>query len=320
MIAAMGWEVVDELPSARGSGAFRDGAEPIVVERSGITIAERARLLWHSSPELRAGRAAKRVVLTPQHVYVERLDGSRARVRHDALHGERLAGGRVIYGVTDDEDLLLVYRSTCALQDRLAALVRGGDAVEPWRVIRGLTLGIVATCVAIATGIAMLLEYRLSDAMSHFARGQWTSEIALGTYAGFLLIALGVVIFLWGPSHWRVDAVTVTRTRGVIPWLPFSLPPERLRRVLILPFYLKPKYSARYHAGNWVALELREPARLGTFWKQKHVKLEAFGFGNDATAEKRAKVEDECRAFASRLRSLLRLEPTHSPRRLRGQP
>ena len=58
----MGWETIEELPGARGDGgAFRGRAVPVLAERRGLSMGERLRLFWRSTPELPEGRAARRV-------------------------------------------------------------------------------------------------------------------------------------------------------------------------------------------------------------------------------------------------------------------
>lgn len=308
----MSWEEVDALPGTRAGGAFRSGSEPVVAERLGLSGRERLRLYWRTTPELPAARAAEWVAVTPHHVYVQRRDKSRARMRLDQLQGERLERGLLVYGVPDDEDLLLAYRPSCEVQDVLAGAIRGTTSIAPWRVTRGVIATLIFTALFLGGGVVALMSYPVDGALEHIGRGFYTSERVLGTLGGFAALLAGVALFALAPSRWRVDAVGVTHTRGVFPWLPFTLPAERCRRAVIRPAYFRPKGSRmRHHAGYWVDLGLHAPARVGRTFRTPQIQLEWFTFGQGKrTPEIREKVAADAHALADRLRSLLSLEET----------
>lgn len=305
----MSWETVEALPGGSDGGAFRGGAEPIVAQRIGLRPTERLRVFWHSDPDHPVARTGERVVVTPHYVYVHRKDGAKLRAPLDRLHGERLDRGRVIYGVKDGDDLLLPYRDRCEVQERLAAVVRGGEPVEPWRDTHNLVATLLFAIPALAVGVGLYVSYPIATALDRIAEGLYTAESVLGTAGAFGLLALGVFLFLWAPSRWRIDAVAVTRSRGVIPWLSFSVPPDRFRRAVIQDAHIKPKNRPRQHIGWRVDLELREPTRVGSFFGIRRVTLLLVQHGGAmglARSEKRA----EAVAFANRLQRLLSLEPT----------
>ncbi|MCB9593956.1 MAG: hypothetical protein H6719_14580 [Sandaracinaceae bacterium] len=307
----MSWETVEALPGATPTGgAFRAGAEPVVAERRGVGPLERARLFWFSDPDHPFARTVEHVVVTPRHVYVQRADGTRERASLEQLHGERLDRGRVIYGVRDGEDLLLPYRDACAVQVRLAAAVRGAEPAEPWRDRQWLWTSVVLAVLAEGLAAGLVQSYSLDDARRHLTIGLYTSETLLGFYAALGASAFGAFLFLWGPSRWRIDAVAVTRTRGVIPWLTFSLSPERVRRAVLGRMYAKPKHGAAYHSGWSVSLELREPARIGTLRRLRQIELQIVFFEHSPSRRAASKVTQyrDARALAARLRSLLSLE------------
>lgn len=299
---------MEALPGAAHGGAFRGGAEPIVAERVGLRAVERLRLFWHSDPDHPFGRTAERVVVTPQHVYVVRRDGTKARVALDQLHGERLDRGRVIYGVRDGDDLLLSYRDDCAVQVRLAAAVRGADPVEPWRGSYGLWSSIVLSVMAWAVGGLVYVSHPIGEAIDRVSNGLYFAESVLGTLAAFGMLAFGTVVFLWAPSRWRIDAVAVTRARGVVPWLSFSVPPDRFRRAVLKDYWLRPKNGAPRHSGWWVGLELRTPTRVGSIGKVSAVDL--WFVRRDQPGTPTISQRSEALDVAERLRRLLGLEPT----------
>lgn len=305
----MSWEDVDALPGAAQGGAFRGSAEPVVAERVGLRPAERLRLFWHSDPDHPLNRTAERVAVTSQYVYVARRDGTKARVPLERLHGERLDRGRVIYGVKDGDDLLLPYRDRCAVQVRLAAAVRGEDPVEPWRDAQHVATSVVFGLAALSGSGVLLLLYPLGEALAHVEAGLYTAESVLGSLGGFAAALAGVFILLWAPSRWRIDAVAVTRTRGVVPWLSFSVPPERFRRATITKAWVKPKNGPRRHVGWFVGLEPRAPIRIGSLAKVKNLHLRLERFSSKPAAGPSATLK-QARAFAERLRKLLSLEAT----------
>lgn len=306
----MSWETVEALPGAPAGDAFRGSAEPVVAERRALTAGERLRLFWHSDPDHPFARAVSRVVVTPAHVYVERRDGSRARVPLAALHGERLERGRVVYGVKDGDDLLLPYRAACAVQDRLAAAVRGGEPVEPWRRSEALLTSASFAIVGLAVGVGLYLEYPLADALDRLGKGLYTAESVLGTLTALAAVALGAHALLWWPSRWRIDGVAVTRARGVVPWLSFSVPPERFRRAVVKKAFRQPKNAPRVHAGWTVALELREPTRIGSLAKLRALDVRHVLFRGAASGVGHMETLAEAKVLAERLRALLGLEET----------
>ncbi len=132
----------------------------------------------------------------------------------------------------------------------------------------------------------------------------------LGTLAAFAAVALGAHALLWWPSRWRIDGVAVTRTRGAVPWLSFSVPPERFRRAVVKKAFRHPKNAPLVHAGWTVSLELREPARIGSFAKLRALDVRHVLFGASAKGLRHMETLAEARVLAERLRALLGLEET----------
>lgn len=297
----MSWEEVEAWPGGERGGAFRGAAEPIVAERRGVTLRERLRLFWHSTPEHPLSRVAERVVVTPRYVYVQRREGRPLRVPLERLHGERLEAGRVVYGVRGGDDLLLPYRDRCEVQVQLDAAVRGGEPIEPWRASRD-----VGKWLTLALSVVIL-------AMASFGFPPF-SPVRESVGQGLLVLAYAsaaVLFVVWGPTHWRIDSVAVTRVRGVFRTFSFSIPPERVRRVVVSGLWFT-KRGTSHQIGWEVRLELVAPARLGsTALPSAMVALQSFS-GREETL---GRAEADARALAERLRRLLSLEEPVSVRR-----
>ncbi len=306
----MSWEEVEALPSGRTGGVFRGSAEPVVAQRNGATLRERVGLWWRSTPDHPSDRAARRIVLSSRYVYVERFDGTLGRVRLDQLHGERLhAKGLLLYGVRQAEDLMLPYRAGCEVQRHIASAVRGKTTEQPWCETHGLVGWVLLAAVLAALSAIVFVEYDPAEGWARIREnGMWTSESALGLYAGIGLIVLALLAFLWGPSRWRIDEVALTRTRGALPWMPFTLPPEAFRGTRITPSYHKTKNRPRYHSGWHVRLLLADKQRVGSLFKTQHVVLKYFSFGGARPApDKQAAVSEAAQQLARRIEALLRI-------------
>ncbi|RLB54979.1 MAG: hypothetical protein DRJ42_07530 [Deltaproteobacteria bacterium] len=233
----MSWEPVEEFPGENrgGGGAFRGQAMPVVARRRAPTLRERFRLLWHSTPELTYRRSAKRLLLTPGHLYVERFDGDRSRVARGSIRGRRLDRGRVVYGVVDGEDLALLPRGGCDVIAALEAQLRGDS--EPTGSItktEGHMLSVGVAVVAWVLAVQLYREVSFGDFLRRIARdGSHTSETALIVYGVAGLALFGVVVLLAVPVRTRIDAVGVHRARGIFPWLHTVEAPEDFRGVVV---------------------------------------------------------------------------------------
>ncbi|MEZ4327724.1 MAG: hypothetical protein R3B40_21075 [Polyangiales bacterium] len=230
----MSWESVDALPATHTSGSpYHGAAEPVVARRGGPTALERVRQYFRSTPELPSSQAAREVVLTPNHVYVERMTGARQRVPLDALRGRRVDGPRVIYGIHAGEDLALLARPGCPVMAELdARVMRPGEPAETaltFRTARALGLGLATP--ALLLGLYFLTEYSLDEMWDRIHDGLYTAEVVLGVAAGFACVLVGLALLFTVPVTWRVDAVGVHRAHGILPWLHYHEPPEDFRAV-----------------------------------------------------------------------------------------
>lgn len=302
----MSWERVEAWPGAEAGGAFRGAAEPVVAERRGVTWRERARLFWHSSPEHPLARTAERVAVTPRHVYVERRDRARVRLPLERLHGARLDAGQVVYGVREGEDLLLPYRAGCPVQLQLDAAARGGAPVDPYETTEGQVGALVVLWMAGCGALSLLMSYPPSEAVERIRGGLFLAESALGTYAGIAAALLALLALLLGSSRWRIDAVTVRRTRGILPFLTFSLPPEEVRRAVVRHEWSDPNRGPRRRVGVSVHLELVRPRRLGTLRPHLRHAITRRSFSRTHPTEQET-ADAQALALAERLHALLGL-------------
>jgi len=229
MLARMSWETVDSLPESHSSGSpYKGLAEPVVAKRMGLRAVEKLRLFWRSTPELPSKRAARSVVLTPSHLYVERADGSRERVRLEALKGLRVDGPRLVYGVLDGEDLALLIRAGCPVITELDARLRQARAseLEPlvsWR-YRGVALFMASLFGSVGT--FLLEEYSLEAMWDRIHMGLYTAEVVLGVVAGAAAMLAALLVLLFVPVRVQIDTLGVKRVRGIVPWLHYLDPPE----------------------------------------------------------------------------------------------
>lgn len=260
MLAAMSWETVDSLPDLHPSGSpYQSLSEPVVAKRVGLRPFERLRLFWRSTPELPSKRAAASVMLTPSHLYVQRVDGSRQRVRVEALKGRRVEGPLVIYGVVEGEDLALVMRSACPVITELDARLRSTRAsdlppVVTWR-HRAMTL--FAAVPLVMAGAYFLAEYSLEAMWDRIHRGLYTAEVVLGVAAGAAAMLAALLVLLLVPVRIHVDTLGVRRVRGIVPWLPYLYPPETFRAVRVDVERMKTKGGGRLDLGYVVRLRRR---------------------------------------------------------------
>ncbi len=233
----MSWEPVEEFPGENrgGGGAFRGQAMPVVARRRAPTLRERFRLLWHSTPELTYRRSAKRLLLTPGHLYVERFDGDRSRVARGSIRGRRLDRGRVVYGVVDGEDLALLPREGCDVVGALEAQLRGNSELTgSVTKTDGYGLSVAIAIVAWVIAGELYREVSLEDFLHRIAQyGNYTSETALTFYGVVGLAVFGLVVLLAAPVRTRIDAVGVHRARGIFPWLHTVEAPEEFRGVVV---------------------------------------------------------------------------------------
>lgn len=236
MLRPMSWESVDALPAAQPAGSPYQGAsQPIVARRARLSAWERARLFWRSTPELPSARAAREVVLTPNHLYVQRVDGTHQRVALEALHGRRYTGPLVVYGVVDGEDLALLLRRDCpvtaALDERFKSSEKAGLAPVVFQEGHAVALGLAIVAALVAT--YLLTEYRIESMWDRLHRGLYTAEVVLGVVGGFTAALAALSFLLFVPVHWRIDTLGVHRARGFLPWLHYLDPPDSFRAAVV---------------------------------------------------------------------------------------
>jgi hypothetical protein len=265
------WEPFERWPDESTGHAFRGASQPVLARRDGITLAERMRLFWRSSPDLPAQRVVAKARLTEQHVYVERRDGSRERVARSMLRGVRRDGPALVIGVREGEDVFLLERRSCALQSALiASAVHGGEL----RFAQGVKECAILAAIAAAIAFGLFLEYGIGRPLVHLRIGLYTSETMLGFYGALLASGIGLLAMLWWPSRIRVDATGVERRRGLVPWLVFRRPPEDFAAVGTLTEHADPHRGANRVVAVRVSLELRQSARFGTVWPTRYVLLD----------------------------------------------
>jgi hypothetical protein len=193
-----------------------------VAVRPAPTRLERAGLYWRSTPDYPSAQAAHRLVLTQEHLYVERADGSKQRVRRDDLRGRREEGGRIVYGVRDGADLALHKRGFCPVMSALDQALQ--EDAQP-----------VATALhfksAAKTATVMLAILWLFD-MSSRSQVWRVAENPVR-----LLVFIPIIAFLYAllvrPERVRVDKLGLHRRFGFVPLFHENIPPERVEEVTV---------------------------------------------------------------------------------------
>jgi hypothetical protein len=281
MLTAMSWETVTSLPQSHASGSpYQGQAEPVVAKRIGLRALERVRLFFRSTPELPSARAARSVVLTPNHLYVERVSGTIERVRLDALKGRRVDGPLVVYGVNDGEDLALPARAGCPVIAALDARhgEAGKGALPPVVVRRHVAMALFVASLLAAPGTFWLVEYSLDEMWDRIHRGLYTAEVVLGVVAGASAILGALLVLQLAPMRIHIDTLGVRRVRGLVPWLQYLEPPETFRSVRLDVVRYRLKSGATRDAGFVVRLRRRgEEASQGDLELRQFVSEEAHG-------------------------------------------
>lgn len=302
MLAAMSWETVDSLPDLHPNGSpYQSLAEPVVAKRVGLRPLERLRLFWRSTPELPSKRAAESVTLTPSHLYVQRVDGSRQRVRVEALKGRRVEGPLVIYGVVEGEDLALVMRSGCPVITELDARLRNTAASELPPVVtwRHRGVGLFVASLFGSVGTFLLTEYTLEAMWDRIHRGLYTAEVVLGVAAGAAAMLAALLVLLLVPARIHIDTLGVRRVRGIVPWLPYLYPPETFRAVRVDVERMKTKGGGRLDLGYVVRLR-----RRGEAASEGDLDLRWFSYSEAVEKQETLRQADE---FAQNVARLLEL-------------
>jgi hypothetical protein len=262
----MSWQPLEQMPdeaqagSARGVGPFRQQAEPVVALRTGPTLRERARLFFGSTPDLPSARAGRRLLLTHEHLYVERADGTKERVRRADLRGRREERGRVIYGVRDGEDLALLERGYCPVMAALdQQLEQQAEAVETHL---GFVSAAKRVAVAICLGAVLALRLDRLGQGWHFVENPKQ-----------LLILIPIGLFLHAlflrPERLRVDKLGLHRRFGVLPLFHENIDPEDIEEVVVENHHLRGEL-----VGLQVTLVRRGPNALPG--KRRGVVLETY--------------------------------------------
>ncbi len=267
MLRSMSWETVTSLPQSHSSGSpYQGQAEPVVAKRIGLRALERVRLFFRSTPELPSARAARSVVLTPNHLYVERMNGAVQRVRLDALKGRRLDGPLVVYGVDDGEDLALPARVGCPVM--MALDTRHGETgksgLPPVVARRDMTMALVIASLFASVGTFLLAEYSLDEMWNRIHLGLYTAEVVLGVVGGAAAMLMALLVVQLVPIRIHIDTLGVRRVRGLVPWLHYLDPPETFRAVRLDPIRLTAQTGAVQIVGYVVRLRRRgEEASAG---------------------------------------------------------
>lgn len=281
MLAEMSWETVTSLPQSHTSGSpYQGQAEPVVAKRIGLRAVERVRLFFRSTPELPSASAARSVVLTPNHLYVERVGGTIQRVRLDALKGRRVDGPLVVYGVNDGEDLALPARAGCPVIAALDARhgETGKSALPPVVVRRHVALSLFVASLLAAPGTFWLVEYSLDEMWDRIHQGLYTAEVVLGVVAGAAAMLATLLVLQLAPMRIHIDTLGVRRVRGLVPWLQYVEPPEAFRSVRVDVVRYRRKSGANVDAGFVVRLRRRgEEASRGDLELRQFILGEAQG-------------------------------------------
>lgn len=228
----MSWQPTEEWPDERSAGgAFRGAAEVILARREPPTATETIRLWWHSTPDHPFSAIARRVVLTSGWLYVETRSGGRRRAPIDAVRGSRREAGRVIYAVADGDDLVIVDRGGDAIERALDEAV---GVTGEWRqgTAGGVGCVVFLGLLVIAASIGVLWKYA-DEGVTELGLGMWTSEAALGLYAGVGGVLLMLLFALFFPAHVVADSVGLTIVRGVFGWVQSTKPVERVSTVSV---------------------------------------------------------------------------------------
>ncbi|MCA9577591.1 MAG: hypothetical protein R3B40_20205 [Polyangiales bacterium] len=281
----MSWQPVERMPDeSRGDGSpFRRQAEPVLAARSAPTLAERARLYLGSTPDLPSERAGRRILLTREHLYVERADGTKQRVRRADLSGRREERGRVVYGVRDGEDVALLTRRDCQVMDALDAQL--GAAALP---------------------VTTYLHFRRAAAIAAGNVGfLWVCDMAsrsqvwrISEHPARVLVFIPLIAVLYAvlvrPERVRVDTLGIHRRFGLVPILHENIPADRIEAVAVEDHHVN---------GRRVGLKvsaLRRGAR-GNAVEERRVLIETFdtrGYGGGAA-------ESAARGLGRRVAALL---------------
>lgn len=258
----MGWENVEEWPSNTTSGVYRGAAEIIVAERAGLTFLERIVLWWHSTTELPFADVAQDVVVTPNYVYVRKQDGTKMRVRRDALVQGRALGRRRQYSVPNGTDMVLSDRNG----DDVERALMSEEEVKGWtRPARWfLTLGFMAAAIGLAV---VTSEAYINEGAGAVADGRYNSESAYWFYACIGLWAVPVILFFVAPHRLIVDAIGLRSVRGFPGGLRSTIPIEDIRFVDVKHF--------RYR-GNGATVHVYSVYAHTTKKRQKVIKLREF--------------------------------------------
>ena len=274
MLRGMSWESVDALPDPNAVGSpYQAASEPVLARRAGLSAWEQLRLFWRSTPELPSRRAARVVVLTPNHVYVERMDGTRQRARREAFKGRRTVGPHVVYGVVDAEDLALLARPQCPVMAELDARFRasGDSEVEPVAFRVGVGPALLLAALAALPGVYFLTEYSLESMWDRIHRGLYTAEVVLGVVAGFAAVLASLALLLSVPVRWRIDTLGVHRARGIVPWLHYLDAADSFRAVMVRTVRPNAGGGAAYSVLLMRRAEAENPMRVRGFFEQQGV-------------------------------------------------
>jgi hypothetical protein len=260
----MSWEPFESWPGEGGQGAFRGASEPVLAQCRGLSLAQRLRFFWSSSPDLPAKRVAERVAVTGAHVYVERRDGTRERVTREALQGIRRDGPVTVVGVLEGEDIFVPSHERCPVEETLRVQLGRQGRITFRENIPGAA---VLALAAGALGTHLLSQHSLWRAVAHLHHELYTSETVIGVSCGLAAVALALVVMLWVPAWVTVDATGVEVRRGLVPWLPFRVPAEEIKHASYTPQRDKNGHLLGYR----VTAVLREAKRFASLSPRTHV-------------------------------------------------
>lgn len=261
----MSWESFDRWPGeASDGGAFRGRSEPVLAKREGATFRDRWVLFWSHSPDHDSKRAARRLMLTSNYLYVQRFDHWKGRVPVAKLRGCRRMDGRLLFGVEGGEDLILMHRPDDELQTEL--LKQAGGSGQPWSNTHYPQGAMVAAAFLFGVAVAQFRAHPFAVVRDRWESGLYTAETCLGFYAAVLSVIAIAVLLLWVPSRISVDRLGVERARGMSGLFTFYVPADQVKFVV----------TQRGRSGFESRLVFKDKVRIGTLGLTESVRVQRF--------------------------------------------
>ncbi len=236
----------------------------MLAKREGATFRDRWVLFWSHSPDHDSKRAARRLMLTSNYLYVQRFDHWKGRVPVAKLRGCRRMDGRLLFGVEGGEDLILMHRPGDEVQAEL--LKKAGGSGHPWTEIHHFRESMIIAMFLVGLAFGMFGSYPLAEVRDRWASGLYTAEVCLGFYAAVLAVVAVAAIVLWVPSRIYVDRLGVERTRGLFGLLRFYIPADQVK--LVVTQRGRPGFESR--------LVFTDKVRVGTLGLTESLRVQRF--------------------------------------------